>query len=248
MNDIEQFQGEVQQNIQSLAQDKDLQSLSRIWLREVTAHKYHYNFTLMGLPIIQCPQDVLAMQQLIWEVKPDLIIETGIARGGSLIFYASMLELLAQSGHGEGTVLGIDIDIRQHNREAIEAHPMARRVQMLQGSSIDSGIIEQVKRIAAGKQRVLVALDSNHTHDHVLAELEAYAPLTSVGSYCVVFDTAVEDMPQAMFNDRPWGVGNNPKTAVHAYLRDHPEFVIDADIHHKLLITVAPDGSLKRVA
>lgn len=236
MNDIEQFQGEVQQNIQSLAQDKDLQSLSRIWLREVTAHKYHYNFTWMGLPIIQCPQDVLAMQQLIWEVKPDLIIETGIARGGSLIFYASMLELLAQSGHGEGKVLGIDIDIRQHNREAIEAHPMARRVQMLQGSSIDPDIIEQVKRIAAGKQRVLVALDSNHTHDHVLAELEAYAPLTSVGSYCVVFDTAVEDMPQAMFNDRPWGVGNNPKTAVHAYLRDHPEFVIDADIHHKLLI------------
>jgi len=248
MSEIEKFQAEVRGNIQSLAQDQDLQSLSRIWLREVGTHKYPYNFRWMGRPIIQCPQDIVAMQELIWEVKPDLIIETGIAHGGSLIFHASMLELLAQCGHGDGQVLGIDIDIRAHNREAIEAHPMSRRIQMLQGSSIDAGIVEQVKRIAAGKQRVMVSLDSNHTHDHVLAELQAYAPLTSVGSYCVVFDTAIEDMPQASFNDRPWGVGNSPKTAVHAYLGEHPEFVIDTDIQHKLLITVAPDGYLERIA
>jgi cephalosporin hydroxylase len=248
MNEIEKFQAEVRQNIRSQAQDHDLQALSRIWLREVTAHKYHYNFSWLGRPIIQCPQDILAMQQLIWEVKPDLIIETGIAHGGSLIFYASMLELLAQCGHGDGQVVGIDIDIRSHNRAEIEAHPMFRRIRMLQGSSIDSAIVEQVRQIAAGKSRVLVALDSNHTHEHVLAELEAYGPLTSVGSYCVVFDTAIADMPDSSFRDRPWGAGNNPKTAVHAYVQQHPEFVIDRDIQHKLLITVAPDGYLKRIA
>jgi cephalosporin hydroxylase len=145
-------------------------------------------------------------------------------------------------------VLGIDIDIRAHNRAAIEAHPMASRIQMIQGSSIAPEIIAQVRAVAADHSRVLVCLDSNHTHDHVLAELQAYAPLTSLGSYCVVFDTIVEDMPAEMFPDRPWGPGNNPKTAVHEYLRDHPGFEIDTGIQHKLLITVAPDGYLKRIS
>ncbi|MCW3480620.1 cephalosporin hydroxylase family protein [Neisseriaceae bacterium JH1-16] len=248
MSEIQKFQAEVAENIQSLGQDKDLQALSRVWLREITPHKYPYNFTWMGRPIIQCPQDIVAMQELIWNIKPDLIIETGIAHGGSLIFSASMLELLAVSGHGDGQVLGIDIDIRAHNREAITNHPMSRRITMLEGSSIDENIIKQVKEFAAGKQRVLVVLDSNHTHEHVLAELNAYANLTSVGSYCVVFDTLIEDMPNSFFDNRPWGVGDNPKTAVHAFLAQHPEFVIDRDIQHKLLITVAPDGYLKRIA
>jgi len=119
---------------------------------------------------------------------------------------------------------------------------------MIQGSSIEPGIIEQVKQIAEGYRRVLVCLDSNHTHDHVLAELKAYAPLTSVGSYCVVFDTVVEDMPAEMFPDRPWGLGDNPKTAVREYLETHTEFEIDTTIQHKLLIFVAPDGYLKRIA
>ncbi|UOO12018.1 MULTISPECIES: cephalosporin hydroxylase family protein [unclassified Synechocystis] len=190
----------------------------------------------------------MAMQELIWSIQPDLIIETGIAHGGSLIFSASMLELNAISGGPQDAeVLGIDIDIRQHNREAIEAHPMVKRISMIQGSSIAPEIIEQVKAKAEGKQKILVCLDSNHTHDHVLAELEAYAPLTSVGSYCVVFDTVVEDLPDEMFGDRPWGVGNNPKTAVWEYLKTHPEFEIDKSIQHKLLITVAPDGYLKRL-
>jgi cephalosporin hydroxylase len=144
-------------------------------------------------------------------------------------------------------VLGLDIDIRQHNREAIEAHPMSSRIQMVQGSSIAPVVIEQVKAVAKDFQRVLVCLDSNHTHDHVLAELEAYAPLTSVGSYCVVFDTIVEDMPKAMFPDRPWGPGDNPKTAVWEYLKTHSMFEIDKSIDHKLLISVAADGYLKRV-
>ena len=197
------------------------------------------------------------MQELIWAVKPDLIIETGIAHGGSLIMSASMLALLdmceainagavLDPKKSKRKVLGLDIDIRQHNREAIEAHPMSPRIQMIQGSSIAPEVVEQVKAVAKNYQRILVCLDSNHTHDHVLAELEAYAPLTSVGSYCVVFDTIIEDMPKAMFPDRPWGPGDNPKTAVWEYLESHPEFEIDKRIQHKLMITVAPDGYLKR--
>jgi cephalosporin hydroxylase len=201
---------------------------------------------------------MVAMQELIWCVKPDLIIETGIAHGGSLIFSASMLALLDMCDAIEmgitidpkaskRKVLGIDIDIRAHNRLAIEAHPMATRIQMIQGSSIDPAIIDQVRAVAANYSRILVCLDSNHTHDHVLAELQAYAQLTSIGSYCCVFDTLVDDMPSDMFSDRPWGPGNNPKTAVHEYLKTHSEFEIDKSIQHKLLITVAPDGYLKRV-
>jgi cephalosporin hydroxylase len=144
-------------------------------------------------------------------------------------------------------VLGIDIDIRSHNRAAIETHPMASRIQMIQGSSIAPEIIAQVKAVAQEYQRIMVCLDSNHTHAHVLAELQAYAPLTSVGSYCCVFDTLIEDMPSDMFPDRPWGPGDNPKTAVWEYLKTHSEFEIDKTIQHKLLITVAPDGYLKRV-
>ncbi len=198
------------------------------------------------------------MQELIWSIKPDLIIETGIAHGGSIIFSASVLALhdmcdsIAAGKQldpqvSARKVLGIDIDIRAHNRAAIEAHPMASRIQMIQGSSIAPEIIALVKEIASNYSRVLVCLDSNHTHDHVLAELDAYAPLTSIGSYCVVFDTLIEDMPAELFPDRPWGPGNNPKTAVREYLKDHPEFEVDKSIQHKLLITVAPDGYLKRV-
>nr|WP_263012667.1 cephalosporin hydroxylase family protein [Laspinema sp. D3d] len=228
--------------------DRDIQALSRIWSRETNQNRYTYNFSWLGRPIIQYPQDIVAMQELIWGVQPDLIIETGIAHGGSLIFSASMLELNEIcGGPQEAEVLGIDIDIRPHNREAIQAHPMFKRISMIQGSSIAPEIIEQVKAKAVNKKKILVSLDSNHTHDHVLAELEAYAPLVSVGSYCIVFDTLIEDLPDEMFGDRPWGKGNNPKTAVWEYLKTHPEFEIDKIIPHKLLITVAPDGYLKRL-
>ena len=199
------------------------------------------------------------MQELIWRVNPDLIIETGIAHGGSLIFSASMLASLdmrdaIESGEtidprvSQRKVLGIDIDIRAHNRQAIETHPMFSRIQMIEGSSVDPEVVNRVGRIASDYQRVLVCLDSDHTHDHVLAELEAYAPLVSTGSYCVVFDTVIEDMPADMFPDRPWGPGDNPKTAVREYLKTHPEFEIDLSIQQKLVITVAPDGYLQRVS
>lgn len=210
--------------------------------------KYSYNFSWLGRPIIQYPQDIVAMQEIISSVQPDLIIETGIAHGGSLIFSASMLELNAAcGGPSDAEVVAVDIDIRRHNRDAIERHPMSRRITMIEGSSVDVGIIAHVAAKAAARQRVLVCLDSNHTHDHVLAELEAYAPLTSVGSYCVVFDTIVEDVPATMYPDRPWGPGNSPKSALQEYLRTHPEFVSDDLIDAKLLISVARGGYLRRI-
>jgi cephalosporin hydroxylase len=241
------FDQEVSGRLEANGRDDALNRTAHDFAVASIAKQYSYNFSWLGRPIIQYPQDIVAMQELIWTVQPDLIIETGIAHGGSLILSASMLELNAAcGGPADARVLGIDIDIRAHNREAIEAHPMSRRVQMIQGSSVAPEIVAQVVAAAAGK-RVLVCLDSNHTHSHVLAELEAYAPLTSVGSYCVVFDTIVEDLPAEMYPDRPWGPGDNPKTAVHAYLKSHPEFVIDKRMDCKLLVSVAPDGYLKRV-
>jgi cephalosporin hydroxylase len=241
------FDREVGERIAANMLDEKLQDTALAFMRASVAPKYSYNYSWMGRPIIQYPQDMVAMQEIIWNIKPDLIIETGIAHGGSLVFYASILELISACGGGEGQVLGIDIDIRAHNRKAIEEHPMARRISMIEGSSIETNVIAQVRDRAKGKQRILVSLDSNHTHDHVLAELEAYAPLTTVGSYCVVFDTLIEDMQEDAYPDRPWSKGNNPKTAVWQWLKSHSEFEIDQSIHNKLLITVAPDGYLRRV-
>ncbi len=271
MNVDIQFSKAVEENIARLGEASELPKKTLDWMLAAgIAGSYTYNFSWQGRPIIQYPQDIVAMQELIWQIKPDLIIETGIAHGGSVIFSASMLAQLDMCDAivaGEmldpkvsrRKVLGIDIDIRAHNRAAIDAHPMASRIQMIQGSSIAPEIIEQVKQVAKDYKCILVCLDSNHTHEHVLAELEAYAPLASVGSYCVAFDTIVEDMPADMFPDRPWGKGDNPKTAVWEYLRRLKEegrqasdgavlqFEIDKSIEHKLLITVAPDGYLKRL-
>jgi cephalosporin hydroxylase len=238
---IQAFEAECQAEISAQGQDEKLKGLARDFFNESAKHKYSYHFSWMGRPIIQLPQDMMAMQEIIWEVKPDLVIECGIAHGGSIIYYASLLEL---QGHGD--VLGIDLDIRPHNREAIESHPMSKRISMIEGSSIDLSIVEQVRKIAAGKKVILV-LDSNHTHEHVLEELRLYAPLVSVGSYCVVMDTVVEDMPPEFFPDRPWGPGDNPKTAVWAYLEESNSFEIDYQMQNKLLVTVAPDGYLRRV-
>jgi cephalosporin hydroxylase len=253
-----QFKNQVIKNIQRLGEATELPDEAIAWMLKVgRIGAYTYNFKWLDRPIIQYPQDMVAMQELLWSVKPDLIIETGIAHGGSLVFSASMLAVLdlceaietdqtLDPRQSKRKVLGIDIDIRSHNRAAIEAHPMASRIETIEGSSIAPEIIEQVHSFAEDYQTILVCLDSNHTHEHVLAELKAYAPLTSVESYCVVFDTIIEDMPTDMFHDRPWGPGNNPKTAVWEYLKNHPEFEIDKSIQDKLLITVAPDGFLKK--
>lgn len=227
---------------------ESMRAAAHSFMTASVAPKYSYNFSWLGRPIIQYPQDIVAMQELIWKTQPDLIIETGIAHGGSLIFSASMLELNAIcGGNPEASVLGIDIDIRAHNRVEIEKHPLYRRIAMIEGSSIDPAVIEQVRAAAKDKKSVLVCLDSNHTHDHVLAELEAYADLTTVSSYCVVFDTFIEDVPAGSYPDRPWDKGANPKTAVHEWLKSHPEFEIDTSIDERLLISVAPHGYLKRV-
>jgi cephalosporin hydroxylase len=242
------FDEEVQARIADNGRNRPLRSAASTFMRESTQPKYSYNFSWLGRPIIQYPQDIVAMQELIWALQPDLVVETGIAHGGSLILWASLLELNAAcGGPQEARVLGVDIDIRAHNRTAIEAHPMVKRITMIEGSSVDPVVVNQVQDAAADRERVMVCLDSNHTHAHVLAELEAYAPLTSVGSYCVVFDTVIEDLPAGIFPDRPWGPGDNPKTAVNEYLKSHTEFEVDRRMDDKLLISVAPSGYLRRI-
>lgn len=253
------FLEERVQNIKRYSEDALWRDQTRSWLNSAFKNRYMYNFDWLGRPVIQTPIDIVAMQELVWRVKPDLIIETGIAHGGSLILSASMLALLdvcdaTESGgllditSSNRKVLGIDIDIRPHNLAAIEGHPMASRIRMIQGSSISDEVIQQVRKFASDYKKILICLDSNHTHDHVLAELEAYAPLVSINSYCVVFDTIVEDMAVDVFPDRPWGPGNNPKTAVREYLKSHKEFQIDKLFEDKLQLTLAPDGYLKRVS
>jgi len=242
-NPIAAFEQETAGRIQKNESNTALQEAAKLFNTESNKAQYSYNFKWMGRPVIQYPQDILAMQELIWEIKPDLIIETGIAHGGSLIFYASMLELV-----GKGEVLGIDIDIREHNKKEIEAHPMFKRITMMQGSSVAPETVEQVKAFARDKPVIMVVLDSNHTHEHVLEELKAYAPLVSVGSYAVVFDTIVEYLPEDYLpgHKRPWGIGDNPLTAVKEYIAANDHFEIDESINNKLLISVAPDGYLKR--
>lgn len=241
-NPVEEFKEERGKRVLSYKNDNALKEAAAAFNVASNKAQYSYNFSWMGRPIIQYPQDMIAMQEIIWELKPDLIIETGIAHGGSLIFYASLLELI-----GKGTVLGIDIDIRAHNRAEIEKHPMYKRIKMIQGSSVSEEVRDQVAEIAKGLQTVLVCLDSNHTHEHVLAELQLYAPFVTKGAYLVVFDTIVEDMPGDYLPGRPWGPGDNPKTAVWQFLKENDAFVVDEAMDHKLQISVAPQGYLKRV-
>ena len=241
MNDFQEFEAAARRDIESMGQDGELHRATRAWWERATAHRYSYHFRWMGLPIIQFPQDIVAMQELLWEVKPDLVIETGVARGGSLVFYASLLELMG----GAGRVVGIDVDIRPHNRAAIEAHPMAHRIDLIQGSSIDPEVVSHVRSRVQDRRRVLVALDSNHTGDHVLRELELYSPFVTPGSYLVVFDTCIEHTPPELLGDRPWAKGNNPWTAVHSFLRANDRFVVDTSLADKLQITLCPDGFLK---
>ena len=237
---MNEYQRRTRPNIKKMAENKTLKKLTKAWFIESARNKYSYHFTWLGRPVIQYPQDILAIQELIWNVKPDLIVETGIAHGGSLILSASILQMIG----GEGKVIGIDVDIREHNRVAIEEHALYHRLELLEGSSIDPDIIEAVKKRAAGK-KVMVFLDSNHTESHVSKELALYSPIVSKASYLVVFDTIIEDMPDDFFHDRPWGIGNNPNTAVLKFLEKNNRFEIDKEMENKLLITVAPNGYLK---
>lgn len=234
------FEEQNKKFIKSMSKDKEFKKLSQQWFDTSLKYEYPYHFTWLGRPIIQYPQDIMVVQELIWKIKPDLVIETGIARGGSLIFTASILELI-----GKGNVIGVDIDIRKHNREEIEKHTLFKRITMIEGSSIDKKTIKKIFKLSEGKKKILVLLDSFHTHSHVLKELKSYSPLVNKGSYLVVFDTVVEDMPKNSFPNRPWDKGNNPKTAVKEFLKKNNRFKIDANLEKKLMITSSPSGFLK---
>lgn len=242
MNKIKQFELERRKKIKKISKNKKLKKLALDFYIDSWKQRYSYNFNWLGRPIIQIPQDIVAMEEIIWKVKPDLIIETGIAHGGGLIFYASMLELI-----GKGEVLGIDIDIRKHNRKEIEKHKMFKRIKMIEGSSVDEEVIKQVKKIVKKHKKVMVCLDSLHTYQHVLEELNLYSKFVSKGSYLVVFDTVIDDFPRNYPWNRPWGKNNNPKIAVREFLKTNKNFIIEKDIENKLLITAAPDGYLKRI-
>jgi len=241
-NPIKRFESEKKKNIKRLGQDNNLKATALKFLLDSRKYNYTYNFNWLGRPIIQIPQDVLAMQEIVWQVKPDFVIETGIAHGGSLIFYASLLELI-----GKGKVLGIDIDIREHNRKEIKKHKMFKRIEMIEGSSTDEKVIKEVKRIARGHKKILVCLDSLHSHSHVLRELELYSSFVSKGSYLVVFDTAIRYVPQKLLEGKDWSKTKNPASAVKAFLNKNKNFIADKEIENKILITVAPGGFLKRI-
>ena len=243
MDPIHEFKQERLRAIEKMSHDEELKNKSLDWMLHADKYKYTYNYTWLGRPIIKYPNDIVLMQEIIWDVAPDLIIETGIAHGGSIIFSASMLELIG--GHGQ--VVAVDIDIREHNRKEIEKHPMYKRITMFEGSSISEEIVNKIREIAKTKKRVMVFLDSSHTHKHVLKELEFYAPLVSVGSYIILPDTFIEYFPKGYLSDRPWDVGNNPLTALKEFLSKNYDFIIDTEIEKKLMITEAFNGYLKRV-
>jgi cephalosporin hydroxylase len=243
VDDQAEFERENREAVKRMVADPKMTELTRAWFDLSFRHRYPYNFKWMGMPIIQYPQDIVAMQELIWEVQPEVIVEVGIARGGSIVFYASLLKLLG----GDREVIGVDIDIRQHNRERIERHPMFSHISLIEGSSVDAGTVASVEKAVLGRKPVMVILDSNHTHEHVAAELDLYAGLVGVGSYLVVFDTHCEFLPQDLLSDRPWGTGNSPYTAVQAFLEKDKRFV-RVPVEDKLQLSCAPSGYLTRVA
>ena len=238
-----EFEKRNKQLVQKMSKDKAVKKLSREWFDSVFEYEYSYHFTWLGRPIIQFPQDIIAIQEIIWKVKPDVIIETGIAHGGSIIFSASILELI-----GKGEVIGIDVDIRKHNKIEIEKHPLAKRITMIEGSSTSKTVYNKIKKMISKKQKILIFLDSNHTEKHVLKEMEIFSEFVRKGCYLVVFDTMIEDTKSKKASmDRPWGKGNNPKSAVKKFLGKNQRFKIDLDYEKKLLITSCPNGFLKCV-
>ena len=266
-DEIKRFEKECAEEILIQGNNHDLKQKSIEWLNEANNHKYSYHFKWMNRPIIQYPQDIQMMQELIMEVKPDLIIETGIAHGGSILLSASMLALLDLSdsigndekydiSNSQRKVLALDIDIREHNKKEILNNPFSKYIEMIEGSSVDKKIIDKVHHVAKDYKKIMIFLDSNHTHEHCLAELNAYAKLTSVGSYIVAFDTVIEYLPDnhlpnnsnpSIADARTYKKGDNPMSAVIEYLKNNDDFEIDSEIDNKLLISVVPNGYLKRI-
>ena len=240
-DDREEFEQQRREHIARLGTDDDLKQLALHTTVEADRNGYSYVWKWLGLPVIQMPTDIVALQEVVWDTKPQAIIETGIARGGSLILFASLLELL-----GQGRVIGIDVDIRPHNREAIESHRLSKRVTLVEGSSVDPAVLQRVASEIEGLERVMVVLDSDHVHDHVLAELHAYGPLVTPGQFLVVADTIVEHIPRQEHRPRRWGPGDNPHTALRAFLEKNDDFELDPLVNQKLLMSSSPDGYLRR--
>ena len=243
---LKEFNDEKKIRIKKNQVIKKFQRASSNFLLESIKQKYSYNFTWMGVPIIQIPQDMYQIQEIIWDVKPDLIIETGIAHGGSLIFNASMLAILNSFEQKKRKVIGIDIDLRKHNKDILNKHFLKKYIQTIDGSSIDTKIFKKIKKISEKFKKVLVILDSNHTHEHVLEELNLYSQIVSKNSYCIVFDTIIHDMPNDFYPDRDWDKKNNPMTAVNKFLNKNKKFEIDPEINNKLMITMAKNGYLRK--
>lgn len=241
-NDAE-FEARKRRDIAAMAGDDQFRELGRAWFAESFRHRYSYNFRWLGLPIIQYPADIVAMQELIWQVKPRTIIETGVARGGSLVFYASMLELMQVQGY----VIGVELALGAENRAAITGHPLSHRIKLIDGSSIAPDTVARVSDVTNEAGPVLVVLDSHHGHDHVLAELRAYQRFVREGSYIVVFDTVVEQLPEEVVGDRPWGRGNSPKSAIDVFLKENDRFQVDGLYDDKLQLSVCPGGFLRCV-
>lgn len=254
MNDQKKFEQDSINSIQLMSKDEELKQISRDWIQKSGPYKYAYNWKWLGLPIIQLPPDILLTQEIIWDVAPTVIIETGIARGGSTVFNASQLALLdiCEAGkcvpaQSKRRFIGIDIDIRSHNRRAIEAHPLSALITLYEGSSVDPGTIHYLRSVIREDDKVLVILDSNHTHDHVAEELRLYSELVSIDSFLIVHDTGIEFAEENFFSDRDWGKGNNPLTALREFLSGNKNFEIAQSEGDKLLITSSPQGYIRRV-
>jgi cephalosporin hydroxylase len=241
MDDRETFRAEAAASALRLGEDADLQSLALDLIARSDRHHWSYQWTWLGVPIIQMPPDIVATQEIVWKTRPQLIIETGVARGGSLIFYASILELL-----GEGHVIGIDIDIRAHNRESIENHPLSKRIELIESDALSPSLHDLLKEKVTQGQRVMVILDSHHTHEHVKRELELFADYVTPGQYLIVADTVVEYIPEQSHRPREWGVGNNPATALKEFMNSDTRFKLDDATNAKLLLTSSPGGYLVR--
>ena len=241
---VDKFHEERKNDIKLMEKDTKFKEMSLKWMLHADKYKYTYNFSWLGRPIIKFPSDMMVQQELIWKLKPDLIIETGIAHGGSIIFSASMMEMTGVKGE----VVAVDIDIREHNKKLIKKHPMYKRITMYEGSSLDPSIIKKIKQHKKNKKRVMVILDSLHTHEHVLKELKIYTPFVTLGSYCILPDTFIEFFPSGYYShNRPWDVGNNPYTAMKSFLRKNKKFTIDKQLSSKAMISETIDGYIKRI-
>lgn len=242
MDDRDAFDHQARSSAARMARDAGLHELAVRAFAEADRYDFSYLWKWLGLPIIQTPDDIVALQEIIWETRPQVIIETGFARGGSAILFSSILELI-----GEGLVISVDIDIREHNRVVVEQHPLGGRIHFVEGSSTAPDTIDRVRAIIPDSALVMVVLDSNHTHQHVLDELRYYGPLVTQGQFLVVSDTVVEDIPPQTHRPREWGPGNNPKTALQDYLRETDRFEPDPWFNGKLLITSSRGGYLRCV-